>query len=719
MTIPGLILTGPGRFGDRATGIGDINADGLDDLLITAPQEPDPTVTPTVLGTAYVIFGTDAEEPRVIDIGTLTQDQGFRIVGTGQNSVPEVGQLRHLMDMGVAGGFDLNADGIDDFAIGAPLFDDGDTDTGGAYVVFGRSSGFGAEIDVSALSGSDGFHFASRGADDRFHWLGYSIAAPGDVDGDGRDDLVIGAPGQPLTTTVTLMNARGYVLRGQSAGFAFDAEYDSDALPVGFAWTMAPEQMGRDIGRSLAAAGDIDGDGLDDFIVGAPYNRLDDPVYSGRAWVVFGQSGGWSADIDLDDLDGTNGFRIDGAAESDYLGASVAGVGDVDGDGFDDLVIGAFGVDDAVTTDAGAVYLVYGGSSGFTASFDVGDIGAAAAPRATVLAEPAGATGSYAWLGWAAAGGNMAAGRDVNGDGLDDFIVTARGPSGEPMTSYLVFGRSGGFAADFDLSTLDGSDGYILTGPDSGGRGAGAGYEAAWAGDVNDDGIPDFVLTNVDIGGGSSANTAYLIYGGADNLAALAATTDARYGTGTGMIDPTTLCFAAGTLIATPAGPRPVETLRSGDMVLTADRGPRPLRWTGAQSVGTAEQIARPRRRPVLIGAGALGAGLPRRELRVSPQHRLLIGGRLVAAVRLIGRPGIRRDDACRPVAWYHLLFDRHEILWAEGAPAESLLPGPQALAALTPAQRAEILRACPALLSGPVAPARPLADAPPWLLPA
>jgi len=146
------------------------------------------------------------------------------------------------------------------------------------------------------------------------------------------------------------------------------------------------------------------------------------------------------------------------------------------------------------------------------------------------------------------------------------------------------------------------------------------------------------------------------------------------------------LCFCAGTLIATPDGPRPVEDIRPGDPVATRDNGVQGVRRAEWRQVSAAWLIAEPRHRPVLIPADALGRGVPASDLRVSRQHRLLITGNkaarrwgraevLIAAAKLIGWRGIRRDDSCRPVAYHHLLCDRHEILFANGAPAESLLP--------------------------------------------
>ena len=165
----------------------------------------------------------------------------------------------------------------------------------------------------------------------------------------------------------------------------------------------------------------------------------------------------------------------------------------------------------------------------------------------------------------------------------------------------------------------------------------------------------------------------------------------------------TVVCFADGTLIETPEGPRPIEALAEGDLVHTLDHGPRPIRWAGRRHLGAAVLAAHPRLRPIRIAAGALGGGLPERDLRVSPQHRILLRSRiaermfgqtevLVAAKRLLGLPGISVEEDCRGVTYHHILCDAHEVVFAEGALAETLLPGTEALNALAPEQRREVV---------------------------
>ncbi|WP_233253536.1 Hint domain-containing protein [Paracoccus binzhouensis] len=187
---------------------------------------------------------------------------------------------------------------------------------------------------------------------------------------------------------------------------------------------------------------------------------------------------------------------------------------------------------------------------------------------------------------------------------------------------------------------------------------------------------------------------------------------------------PAFVCFRHGTLILTERGPVPVEDLRAGDMVVTRDHGPQPLRWIGSKHVDSALLQAFETLRPVRIRAGALGAGLPGRDLYVSQQHRILVSSKiaervcgapevLVAAKHLTGVEGIELVDDCEALTYYHLLFDRHEIVCSEGAQTESLFTGPEALKSVSPAARAEILALFPELLSGSAAhePARRLGN--------
>jgi hypothetical protein len=178
------------------------------------------------------------------------------------------------------------------------------------------------------------------------------------------------------------------------------------------------------------------------------------------------------------------------------------------------------------------------------------------------------------------------------------------------------------------------------------------------------------------------------------------------------------ICFCAGTLIATPFGPRPVETLRPGDLVNTARGTAEPILWVGHRRLGPADLAAHPEFRPVRIAAGSLGRGLPCRDLRLSPQHRIVVRSKivarmlksgeeaLVAAKHLVGSRGVTLDKDASTVDYHHLMCARHEVILAEGAAAETLLPGREALRAVSHMAFHEITTLFPAL---PDLPARPV----------
>ncbi len=168
------------------------------------------------------------------------------------------------------------------------------------------------------------------------------------------------------------------------------------------------------------------------------------------------------------------------------------------------------------------------------------------------------------------------------------------------------------------------------------------------------------------------------------------------------------ICFCAGTQVLTPDGEVPVERLRPGDRVITRDHGAQPVRWVGITRLTPGPEMA-----PVLVRAGALGPGRPAKDLRVSPQHRLLLSGPevalvagasevLVPAVHLVDGDSILREEVEGPVTYVHVMFDRHEVIWSEGQPSESFHPGTRGMAALDAPVRRELLALFPDLSRDP-----------------
>jgi hypothetical protein len=296
-----------------------------------------------VSGASYVVFGSGEGFSSSLDLGALDGTNGFRLDGVDGFDAS---------GFSVAGAGDVNGDGIDDLIVGAPRTDPVSTyQAGESYVVFGTDTGFAPSLDLAALDGSNGFRLDG---DDARSYSGLSVGAAGDVTGDGIDDLIIGAPGSGVLNTSGI--SASYVVFGTTAGFTASLDLASLDGSNGFRLDgVDPFDLS---GGSVAGAGDFNGDGFDDLIIGA--YRAGDVPGAGETYVVFGTDAGFAASFDLAALDGSNGFRLDGSGMFDGSGRSVAGVGDVNGDGFDDLIVGAPSADPGGRLQAGQSYVVFG-----------------------------------------------------------------------------------------------------------------------------------------------------------------------------------------------------------------------------------------------------------------------------------------------------------------------------------------------------------------------
>ncbi|MEM1021673.1 MAG: Hint domain-containing protein [Pseudomonadota bacterium] len=185
------------------------------------------------------------------------------------------------------------------------------------------------------------------------------------------------------------------------------------------------------------------------------------------------------------------------------------------------------------------------------------------------------------------------------------------------------------------------------------------------------------------------------------------------------------VCFGGDTLISCPGGERRISSLVPGDMVWDENHRPIEIRWIGRRIFDERAFCQNTKLRPVRIVAGALGNGLPKRDLLVSRQHRILVQSRiasrmfgcrevLIPAIKLTALPGIFIDTTVLEIEYVHLLFERHEVLYAEGAPSESLFTGPEAMAAMAPEAKMEIFSILPevARLGYEPTPARPIPSA-------
>lgn len=314
---------------------GDLNGDGLDDVVIGAPRA---TVgAKEAAGQAYVIFGRRSFPPQV-ELVDLNGSDGFFINGITAESYAG-------NSVGAAG--DMNGDGYGDVFIAAWKTTKGaNVEAGAVYVFLGKSS-FPAKLAVSDLSGSNGFRIEGAARGDR---AGRAVAPAGDMNGDGRADLIIGAP------FADDQRGRAYVVLGAAT---FPAALGLGSLTGANGFQLVGADANAEAGMGVGAA-DINGDGLDDALVGAPAAGEGGQRFAGRSYTVFGRAT-FPAEVVLTDFPPTTGVRIDGAVSADQSGQSIAGTGDRNGDGFDELIIGAPGGGLAPNGDVGFAYIVQGG----------------------------------------------------------------------------------------------------------------------------------------------------------------------------------------------------------------------------------------------------------------------------------------------------------------------------------------------------------------------
>ncbi len=434
-------LNGPGAFGKNVGPAGDVNGDGYADIAVASPFGT------SVLGVVYVFLGRSSGIPNGTDATAAGYFEGavaLGALGSGNS---------------IGSGGDISGDGYDDLLAGAPSVLASSTSVrislGGG---FGVANGNPSTAALRVRSNQDSA------------LLGLSVASAGDVNADGFDDVIVGAPNYDL----------GHADEGAAFVFHGGAALAALGDPNTASTTLQGDQNGAQLGFNVASAGDVNGAGYADVVVGAP-NYAFGATPEGSAFLFYGSASGVESGSPAD-ADGTFATLQPGA----FGGISVGGA-DLNGDGFSDVVVGSM-LFDRGEADEGAVFVLHGGLAG---------IGFRTPASASTVIDGGSAD---LWLGTTA----LPAG-DVNGDGFQDLLASGRfyanGQSNEGAV-FFFHGSAQGVASGSAASAVsrveaDQTDAYLTT--------------AHSAGDVNGDGFDDVLL--------SLPGFAYLRHGSATGIA--------------------------------------------------------------------------------------------------------------------------------------------------------------------------------------------------------
>lgn len=348
-------------------------------------------------------------------------------------------------------------------------------------------------FNLTTISSADGIILQGRGTGEE---TGISVSNVGDVNGDGRPDFLVGAfQAAPLSRNLAGV---AYLVFGNDT---WSAALDFNAFSSSNGVILQGAAVGDSTGYSASAAGDVNGDGMPDFLVGAPGADPLSRSNAGVAYLVFGRTV-WPTTLDFRVLNGTHGVVLQGRASNDQTGSSLSAVGDVNGDGRADFLVGANQASPLSRSNAGAAYLIFGRAA-WPAVLDFNTISS---------------TDGVILQGRAAndvTGSSVSAAGDVNSDGRADFLVGASHSSfssrSQAGITYLVFGRAA-WPATLDLNTFSNTDGVVLQGMAAGDL---TGVSVSAVGDVNGDMRADFLVGAYLASplGRNAAGAAYLVFG--------------------------------------------------------------------------------------------------------------------------------------------------------------------------------------------------------------
>jgi hypothetical protein len=443
------------NLGAQVAGAGDVNGDGYADVIAGAPIHGFPDA-----GAAFIYLGgaTGIANGNPSNSATLLESD----------------QADALLGYSVSGAGDVNADGYSDVIVGAAWYDAGQSDEGAAFVFLGSAAGIADGTPANAAAQLESDQVDAN--------LGYSVSGAGDVNGDGYADVIAGAPFYDAG-----QNDEGaaFVFLGSASGIA-------DGNPATASAQFESDQADANLGYTVSDSGDVDGDGFADVIVGAyRYNAGENN--EGAAFVFHGGSSGVA-----DGTPASAAAQLESDQAEALLGSSVSGAGDVNGDGYADVIIGAPSFDAGEGTGEGAAFVFHGSALGIAN-------GSPANAAAQLESDQADAN-----LGWSVSGAG-----DVNADGYADVIAGAHlydaGRSNEGA-AFVFLGSASGIA--------DGDPATAAAQLESNQADANLGYSVSGAGDVNGDGYADVIVgAHLHNAGNIDEGSAFVFLGAASGMA--------------------------------------------------------------------------------------------------------------------------------------------------------------------------------------------------------